>query len=93
MQRNLVTNKNICKNIKIGNILSIENSLIDDKMNIKRENILSIENSLFDDKMNVKNNYNNKSNLKKIDSFGNKTQSFRNKFGNTESDEKNKIKS
>ena len=44
----------------MGNILSIENSLIDEKMNVKREYILSIENSLFDDKMNVKNNYNNK---------------------------------
>ena len=73
LQRNLVTKQNICKNIKMGNILSIENSLIDDKMNIKRENVLSIENSLFDDKMNKKNNYINKSNMKKIDSFENKT--------------------
>jgi hypothetical protein len=37
----------------MGSILSIENSLIDDKMNIRHENILSIENSLFDEKMNV----------------------------------------
>jgi hypothetical protein len=42
----------------MGSILSIENSLIDDKMNKRHENILSIENSLFDEKMNAKNNYN-----------------------------------